>query len=140
MPPIQKNLKSVHQTVCTKTVWTKQCGPNSVHQTVYTKQAGAGLKSVDLWRYSGRQGWLGFLHCSVVCRPTTQCLLKIFLRWVVETDLGIGHPLGPAADYILLSTVERKGEQILIFSFYICLLYTSPSPRDGLLSRMPSSA
>ena len=27
-----------------------------------------------------------------------------------------------------------------IASFYSCLLYTSPSPRDGLLSRMPSSA
>ena len=25
-------------------------------------------------------------------------------------------------------------------SVYICLLYTSPSPRDGLLSRMPSCA
>ena len=25
-------------------------------------------------------------------------------------------------------------------STYHCLLYTSPSPRDGLLSRMPSSA
>ena len=25
-------------------------------------------------------------------------------------------------------------------SLIICLLYTSPSPRDGLLSRMPSSA
>ena len=24
--------------------------------------------------------------------------------------------------------------------FGVCLLYTSPSPRDGLLSRMPSSA
>ena len=24
--------------------------------------------------------------------------------------------------------------------FHTCLLYTSPSPRDGLLSRMPSSA
>ena len=24
--------------------------------------------------------------------------------------------------------------------FYTCLLYTSPSPRDTLLSRMPSSA
>ena len=24
--------------------------------------------------------------------------------------------------------------------FEVCLLYTSPSPRDGLLSRMPSSA
>ena len=26
------------------------------------------------------------------------------------------------------------------FHYYFCLLYTSPSPRDGLLSRMPSSA
>ena len=25
-------------------------------------------------------------------------------------------------------------------AYYFCLLYTSPSPRDGLLSRMPSSA
>ena len=30
-----------------------------------------------------------------------------------------------------------KGELKLISN---CLLYTSPSPRDGLLSRMPSSA
>ena len=29
---------------------------------------------------------------------------------------------------------------ILFVSLYNCLLYTSPSPRDGLLSRMPSSA
>ena len=29
---------------------------------------------------------------------------------------------------------------VLIYAGYICLLYTSPSPRDGLLSRMPSSA
>ena len=25
-------------------------------------------------------------------------------------------------------------------TYIVCLLYTSPSPRDGLLSRMPSSA
>ena len=30
--------------------------------------------------------------------------------------------------------------QKIIESADICLLYTSPSPRDGLLSRMPSSA
>src|SRR5665647_2068338 len=29
---------------------------------------------------------------------------------------------------------------ILLGQLYSCLLYTSPSPRDGLLSRMPSSA
>ena len=33
---------------------------------------------------------------------------------------------------------DRKG--ILFVGDSICLLYTSPSPRDGLLSRMPSSA
>ena len=27
-----------------------------------------------------------------------------------------------------------------VYFINICLLYTSPSPRDGLLSRMPSSA
>ena len=27
-----------------------------------------------------------------------------------------------------------------VSEFRLCLLYTSPSPRDGLLSRMPSSA
>src|SRR5680860_1361104 len=30
----------------------------------------------------------------------------------------------------------KEGEAVLD----LCLLYTSPSPRDGLLSRMPSSA
>ena len=29
---------------------------------------------------------------------------------------------------------------VLNYQYHICLLYTSPSPRDGLLSRMPSSA
>ena len=33
--------------------------------------------------------------------------------------------------------IRRPGGALLL---YLCLLYTSPSPRDGLLSRMPSSA
>ena len=32
------------------------------------------------------------------------------------------------------------GWQSLLTDSIVCLLYTSPSPRDGLLSRMPSSA
>ena len=31
-------------------------------------------------------------------------------------------------------------ESVTRFDKRLCLLYTSPSPRDGLLSRMPSSA
>ena len=33
-----------------------------------------------------------------------------------------------------------RDKQIGYTWYYNCLLYTSPSPRDGLLSRMPSSA
>ena len=36
--------------------------------------------------------------------------------------------------------VESLGGTITITKPTSCLLYTSPSPRDGLLSRMPSSA
>ena len=32
------------------------------------------------------------------------------------------------------------GQNEVLEQVLICLLYTSPSPRDGLLSRMPSSA
>ena len=35
----------------------------------------------------------------------------------------------------------RSGPYLAILAYIMtCLLYTSPSPRDGLLSRMPSSA
>ena len=44
------------------------------------------------------------------------------------TDLKNLDDLGP----IVLN--QAKG------IYVYCLLYTSPSPRDGLLSRMPSSA
>ena len=39
--------------------------------------------------------------------------------------------------FYIYKTERLKTTAIYI---YICLLYTSPSPRDGLLSRMPSSA
>ena len=45
-----------------------------------------------------------------------------------------------------IPSLENKEELLLVFVeeqvdyFHLCLLYTSPSPRDGLLSRMPSSA
>ena len=44
----------------------------------------------------------------------------------------------PPADILL----EQVTEKLIIeeLQLQICLLYTSPSPRDGLLSRMPSSA
>ena len=52
--------------------------------------------------------------------------LRVLLHWLVD---AVNGPLG-AATLSLLSALPHEP----------CLLYTSPSPRDGLLSRMPSSA
>ena len=35
---------------------------------------------------------------------------------------------------------QQRRQKIIEYIAWTCLLYTSPSPRDGLLSRMPSSA
>ena len=46
-------------------------------------------------------------------------------------------------DDLKLDGKGEKGEQERVFSGWMlasCLLYTSPSPRDATLSRMPSSA
>ena len=52
--------------------------------------------------------------------------------------------LSPAFDASVMKRV-RPGrlattDRMVIVLYSVCLLYTSPSPRDGLLSRMPSSA
>ena len=49
---------------------------------------------------------------------------------------GAGRPLGSKSKS-LWKTIEDMAEK---YQHSPCLLYTSPSPRDGLLSRMPSSA
>ena len=51
-------------------------------------------------------------------------------------DFGEVIPLKSA----LSDAQPSQPESIKWYNVNTCLLYTSPSPRDGLLSRMPSSA
>ena len=63
------------------------------------------------------------------------------LASVVVTHIHLDHAgaVGDIAAAFPKATVyvHEKGARHLVDP---CLLYTSPSPRDGLLSRMPSSA
>ena len=43
-------------------------------------------------------------------------------------------------EYLDKGTQQRLFDPTFLSNDVSCLLYTSPSPRDGLLSRMPSSA
>ena len=53
--------------------------------------------------------------------------VKMWFNSSIAGGTGAG---GTEADLVTLTTTADKD----------CLLYTSPRPRDGLLSRMPSSA
>ena len=59
---------------------------------------------------------------------------------VLSLSLGdlLLDSLGSANDDSLSFLQAQTGD--LLHQLDDCLLYTSPSPRDGLLSRMPSSA
>ena len=67
--------------------------------------------------------------------------IKWFSSIVVMVAMAIratGEPELAVYD-LYLSTVGIFG-WLIVSLLWNCLLYTSPSPRDGLLSRMPSSA
>src|SRR5680860_1674243 len=60
---------------------------------------------------------------------------------VLLTMASIAILLYPLTGFSIAFTALLAVGAVLIFLIYpACLLYTSPSPRDGLLSRMPSSA
>ena len=59
-------------------------------------------------------------------QSTARKMHKMLLEWGKNNNREIG-----------LMVTAKKGWPT---PCAICLLYTSPSPRDGLLSRMPSSA
>ena len=74
-------------------------------------------------------------------------------RLISETNLqiqfGAGNPnntdetITPNPNNVGMGLPFEQDKLTTAFSptnFLFCLLYTSPSPRDGLLSRMPSSA
>ena len=67
----------------------------------------------------------GFSLFLILAGPMTVIPLFLYVRGVELIGLG---PTGMI--FYITPTLQ----------FIFCLLYTSPSPRDGLLSRMPSSA
>ena len=70
---------------------------------------------------------------------STSCHRLSHLAWIVTLDDPLDITSTPCRQGMLKSPSAPRytGGRALAF---ICLLYTSPSPRDGLLSRMPSSA
>ena len=78
--------------------------------------------------YGGNQSYSLVKYNNVVSAPN--------IKAVTRTYIGSSTSYYPTrAAFGITSTGAPTTAWI-----YSCLLYTSPSPRDGLLSRMPSSA
>ena len=84
-----------------------------------------------------------------------EALSEIGVMGMTATEVkGFGRQKGHTevyrgAEYIVdflpkvkldLLVSDKMADKVVDTIVKICLLYTSPSPRDGLLSRMPSSA
>ena len=62
---------------------------------------------------------------------------------LIDTGMGLHvefRPLDDDPDKYFLLQKHFEDDQSFFSPVYICLLYTSPSPRDLSTSRMPSSA
>ena len=68
---------------------------------------------------------------------------NLFTGWKDPDLTDQGRNEAEKAGKLLLEKkigLDELFTSVLIRAINTCLLYTSPSPRDGLLSRMPSSA
>ena len=79
---------------------------------------------------------VGFVRKLVAPRQTTRRRKKRrpvdAVADAVRTTLDVGRRRGGGSSSLERQRAELRAE--------VCLLYTSPSPRDATLSRMPSSA
>ena len=66
---------------------------------------------------------------------------EVFEGWAIDDSIKFVAETGYDAIEIAPFTLAQYVTEVSVVERHrICLLYTSPSPRDGLLSRMPSSA
>ena len=94
----------------------------------------AVLFCIGLYGVLSKRNAVVILMCVEIMLNAVNIALVAFSRYVVPTLLT-GQIFA-----IFVMVVAAAEAAVGIAIIIACLLYTSPSPRDGLLSRMPSSA
>ena len=72
---------------------------------------------------------------EIVPASARRAYLGVANRPGLQLEAGAPHPAAAQPSSFAKTLSDRMGKQ-----YQICLLYTSPSPRDRQKSRMPSSA
>ena len=69
-----------------------------------------------------------------ICCTVRQDLVEVLKKLAKRSEKGL------KLDAIVIETTGLADPAPVAQTFFVCLLYTSPSPRDQRGSRMPSSA
>ena len=80
------------------------------------------------------------MSCYGYGRLTTPHIDRLATQGVLFERNYSPHIPTTSAYASMLTGMDCFSTQVVALRHRGCLLYTSPSPRDGLLSRMPSSA
>ena len=112
----------------------------SIYINPYSKETTGVFSAKNTWMHTVRK-----LHGELLTGKVGTKIIELVASWMVVLILSGIYIFWPKDNKFtsLFRIRFQKGKRILyrdIHSVLGCLLYTSPSPRDGLLSRMPSSA
>ena len=99
------------------------------------RSLGAVADSLPVYAPKGQLGHLLGAAGSVEAILGLQALSEGILPKSINAD-----PLDPGVDLAVTASAAVKLSAGESERYMLCLLYTSPSPRDATLSRMPSSA
>ena len=75
-----------------------------------------------------------FVHKPILCKMNWYARFQAMVKELSQ------HPEVMLLDFHVFEPLENSQIDLLGEKYSVCLLYTSPSPRDATLSRMPSSA
>ena len=108
--------------------------------------AATNFSAFTVYGSSGASYRIGLSFLPIMAFGTGFMAVSMYLLGRKVRARSVEHGAMTAPEMVFGQTGSRSAQltmaSVLIMATipYLCLLYTSPSPRDGLLSRMPSSA
>ena len=108
---------------------------HTISDGVNTFTSSSGLQVIDInsWNFSA----LSYLGTSPGVFP-----IDVLVETTDDDGFTVASDTAETLDSFIVTILSKDTDcdNLEPIQFKICLLYTSPSPRDATLSRMPSSA
>ena len=103
------------------------------------------LKNISINNYfkkyfTGKKSWKIYLSIFIILFLPLRLSSTAPVEVVAKKPKLVTAPFDGVVKEIVVNNNDKVKFGDLLILLEDCLLYTSPSPRDGLLSRMPSSA